>query len=674
MWQIPTSMFIEQNSIVFDRDQLEPNLFKSIHNQFAQIVDSLINAYCEDAKITPKDLVDALKSVDKSKKLTFKERVLLEPVVAAQDFNVFVPMMMRKNVELQLQALKLMQHVTGMIPTAMTLAEEDAAIWDMLQEEDECERFILISVIRKSREDYANGGAHYWGELDTNMKERTEEEEEILKSIQEHHQQGIDDAIIKNLETGLQSLILKNGPETSTSEKARPSESSVSSVRPKTPSKEKDKPERLPTASSSKTQQKEKPMTADPRSTRSSSLSRPGTTKKATSSSSQAPPNPSITITGVPEKPPTRMEERRKTIDGGKTVLIPGHSSKRELGAIDASEMSLSGGKSGGGKKNPSNPAISPTGPFDYRSLLKERNQVSDEQIKARATYLRQQRDKLLELKRTEQQKHLKEQAEKEAFERPKTAQAARAALSQSESKLQARKAIASKLKAEVVDAAGSKNHGRLSVHNKNLKMQRYLSVVVAIAIGLEPVLCCFGGLSSGGKNPDGSIDDNAFTTDPYFEMKYSPPVEWTASVTPPVAGAASPVPTQPTDIDKATKNTNSTVYLNLVKALFSKNVQVTSDTVYDFSDIKGTSIDLILPAGINDNDIKSAGVVIGNTVALKCEVVNVCDTPYILTQTFQIKDGPLLSGRQWKDVANALQFGLQSEGVQFHDFIIVTD
>ena len=84
-----------------------------------------------------------------------------------------------------------------MIPTAMTLAEEDAAIWDMLQEEDECERFILISVIRKSREDYANGGGHYWGEFDNNVKERTEEEKQILKSIQEHHQQGIDDAIIK---------------------------------------------------------------------------------------------------------------------------------------------------------------------------------------------------------------------------------------------------------------------------------------------------------------------------------------------------------------------------------------------------------------------------------------------------------------------------------------------
>lgn len=34
---------------------------------------------------------------------------MLEPVAAAQDYNLFVHMMMRKNIELQLQALQMIE-------------------------------------------------------------------------------------------------------------------------------------------------------------------------------------------------------------------------------------------------------------------------------------------------------------------------------------------------------------------------------------------------------------------------------------------------------------------------------------------------------------------------------------------------------------------------------------
>jgi hypothetical protein len=40
---------------------------------------------------------------------------MLEPVIAAQDFEVFVPMMMRKNVELQLQALQMIEVLIDMM-------------------------------------------------------------------------------------------------------------------------------------------------------------------------------------------------------------------------------------------------------------------------------------------------------------------------------------------------------------------------------------------------------------------------------------------------------------------------------------------------------------------------------------------------------------------------------
>uniref|UniRef100_A0AC34Q0B2 Uncharacterized protein n=1 Tax=Panagrolaimus sp. JU765 TaxID=591449 RepID=A0AC34Q0B2_9BILA len=141
-------------------------------------------------------------------------------------------------------------------------------------------------------------------------------------------------------------------------------------------------------------------------------------------------------------------------MDSGKTVTVPGYANdQKRLSYVGGSESAKNGGS--GSKVNSPNSAISPTSSkFDYRSLLKEKEQISEEQIKARADYLKKQRDKLLELKKIEQQKQLQEQTEKAALERPKTAKAARAAM---ESKLETRKAIASKLKAEVIDATDSK-------------------------------------------------------------------------------------------------------------------------------------------------------------------------------------------------------------------------
>uniref|UniRef100_A0A914YGJ3 Cilia- and flagella-associated protein 36 n=1 Tax=Panagrolaimus superbus TaxID=310955 RepID=A0A914YGJ3_9BILA len=424
MWQFPTSMFIEQNSIVFDRDQLEPTLFKTIHLKFAKVVDSLIGAHCEDAKITPKELVEALKQVDKTKKLTYKERVLLEPVVAAQDFNVFVPMMMRKNVELQLQALKLVQHVTGMIPTAMTLPEEDAPLWDILRDEDECERYILISVIRKSREDFKNetSSDEYWGNMADQVKERSTEEEEMLKSIQEHSQQGIDDAIMKNLENGLQSLLLHE-----------PQKDSPISDKPTTTTS--------PPTTSPKEVIDGKTVPLKP--PRSASSNRPGTSKKQT-------------IVATPEKPLLKKsEERRKSVSG--TTVTVGTAPTKTSKKPNIAPLSPAASEAANGSKanSPANP-ISPTTKFDYRSLLKDREQVPEQKIAERAAYLRQQRDKLLELKRAEREKQLQEQSEKASVERPRTAMAARKALSGDESKLESRRAIASKLKAQIVDAGNN--------------------------------------------------------------------------------------------------------------------------------------------------------------------------------------------------------------------------
>lgn len=87
---------------------------------------------------------------------------------------------------------------------------------------------------------------------------------------------------------------------------------------------------------------------------------------------------------------------------------------------------------------------------------------MSEEEYKKRAEYLKQQRDKLMEMKRKEREKQLIT-AEKSQPQRPASARAARAALQQGgtqqpkrpspeeEKKLAMRRAIADRIKSEIM-------------------------------------------------------------------------------------------------------------------------------------------------------------------------------------------------------------------------------
>lgn len=69
---------------------------------------------------------------------------MLEPVIAAQDYNIFVHLMMRKNIELQLQALEMIEMLCGLIPAVLLPGGPE----DMGRGGDDQERLILIEVMR----------------------------------------------------------------------------------------------------------------------------------------------------------------------------------------------------------------------------------------------------------------------------------------------------------------------------------------------------------------------------------------------------------------------------------------------------------------------------------------------------------------------------------------------
>ncbi|VDL73868.1 unnamed protein product [Nippostrongylus brasiliensis] len=111
IWALPIATFIEQRSVVFDRQQGNVALYEEIHKEFSDLVDTLVECFCADSNIPLNQLKEALRNAE-AERLSIHQKTNLEPIAAAESFNVFVPMMMRKNVELQLQALQMIEPST----------------------------------------------------------------------------------------------------------------------------------------------------------------------------------------------------------------------------------------------------------------------------------------------------------------------------------------------------------------------------------------------------------------------------------------------------------------------------------------------------------------------------------------------------------------------------------
>uniref|UniRef100_A0A914WBX2 Cilia- and flagella-associated protein 36 n=1 Tax=Plectus sambesii TaxID=2011161 RepID=A0A914WBX2_9BILA len=366
IWALPVMSFIEQRSIVFDREQGDPKLYMEIHKEFCGMVDMLIECFCDDMGIEPDQLVASLRVTDQSKKMSQKEKKLLEPVVAAQDFEVFVPMMARKNIELQLQALQMIEFMCGLVPAVLQINSEEVKVDGKKVtkkglDPDEHERIILIQVMNQSKEEFDREAAsrnEALKQIEAAVRDSLVDKER-LEAARDQEQLNIQDAMKQKTD----------------GEDANGSAGKADDV-----------PKRKGSA--------KRPTTAK---------SRPATSK---------------------ERPITAKKE-----DRGKPT---------ELSAVKGPKV----GKTAA----------------DIRAMLKDAPKVSDESMEARASYLREQRDKLLAMKKVAREKAF-EDSEKDARQaRPKTAKAAKgamrgqaAAAAVGDDVLAARRALAQKLKNEVM-------------------------------------------------------------------------------------------------------------------------------------------------------------------------------------------------------------------------------
>ncbi|XP_074062560.1 cilia- and flagella-associated protein 36 isoform X2 [Macrotis lagotis] len=144
-WTIPILDFLEQKCEVFDDEEESKLTYTEIHQEYKELVEKLLESYLKEIGINEDQFQEACTSpLAKSR----TSQAILQPVLAAEDFSIFKAMMVQKNIEMQLQAIRIIQERNGVLPDCLT----DGS--DMVSELEQEEMKILREVLRKSKEEY----------------------------------------------------------------------------------------------------------------------------------------------------------------------------------------------------------------------------------------------------------------------------------------------------------------------------------------------------------------------------------------------------------------------------------------------------------------------------------------------------------------------------------------
>ncbi|GAB5569627.1 cilia- and flagella-associated protein 36 isoform X1 [Prionailurus iriomotensis] len=144
-WSIPILDFVEQKCEVFDDEEESKLTYTEIHQEYKELVEKLLESYLKEMGINEDQFQEACTSPLAK---TRTSQAILQPVLAAEDFTIFKAMMVQKNIEMQLQAIRIIQERNGVLPDCLTDGSD--VVSDLEQEEMK----ILREVLRKSKEEY----------------------------------------------------------------------------------------------------------------------------------------------------------------------------------------------------------------------------------------------------------------------------------------------------------------------------------------------------------------------------------------------------------------------------------------------------------------------------------------------------------------------------------------
>ncbi|NWI95803.1 CFA36 protein, partial [Pitta sordida] len=160
--------FLPPSSPVFDDEEESKLSYTEIYQEYQALVEKLLEDYLKEVGINEEKFQEAFSSPLAK---THTSQAILQTVLAAEDFRLFKKMMVQKNIEMQLQAIRIIKERNGVLPECLT---EGSDVFSEIEQE---EMKILREVLRKSKEEY---------EIEQGRK-RTEEARAKLKAPDATH-------------------------------------------------------------------------------------------------------------------------------------------------------------------------------------------------------------------------------------------------------------------------------------------------------------------------------------------------------------------------------------------------------------------------------------------------------------------------------------------------------
>jgi uncharacterized UPF0160 family protein len=100
----PVMSYVDENCIVFDNDDENKLEYSEIHNGFKRIVDDLLCDLMAEVEITQEQFLEAF---EKAKSNPQHQRIVNQ-ILAVENFVAFKKLMVKRNTELNEEALKFM--------------------------------------------------------------------------------------------------------------------------------------------------------------------------------------------------------------------------------------------------------------------------------------------------------------------------------------------------------------------------------------------------------------------------------------------------------------------------------------------------------------------------------------------------------------------------------------
>ncbi|NXA37821.1 CFA36 protein, partial [Eudromia elegans] len=212
-WSIPILEFMEQKCEVFDDEEESKLSYTEIYQEYQALVEKLLEGYLKEVGINEEKFQEAFSSPLAK---THTSQAILQTVLAAEDFRLFKEMMVQKNIEMQLQAIRIIKERNGVLPDCLT----DGS--DVFSEIEQQEMKILREVLRKSKEEY---------ELEQERK-RTKEAHDKFKSDVTNSFPRDTRETVKVKESTEGAVAFEGTPQSSLEESQKPSRRELKPVQP----------------------------------------------------------------------------------------------------------------------------------------------------------------------------------------------------------------------------------------------------------------------------------------------------------------------------------------------------------------------------------------------------------------------------------------------------------